>query len=293
MQRVSVGLWCGGLIGILASPALANSRLAIGYDTSAFENLVLTQGAVSLKINYAPQDARNFSDRNLHYELSYQDEPRQTVETFTFSLAQFQLTDLDSDGTPEVVVQNYTGGAHCCTNYVVHHWDAAAQQFQALETGYLDGYGGEFEDLDGDGFSEFVSYDNAFLYAFGSYAESYPPSLIYTYGNGTLTNTTRNYPEPLQARADAMRQAFDQAERNGYRSNAILAGYVAQNSLLGTAAYEAAWQFMRDHYNPADDWGLSHLDDSGAVIQQYPDFPTALRAFLIQNSYLDEAGNPL
>ena len=43
----------------------------------------------------------------------------------------------------------------------------------------LDGDGYSFEDILGKGYSYLVSNDNAFLYAFDSYAGSYPPIKIH------------------------------------------------------------------------------------------------------------------
>jgi hypothetical protein len=65
--------------------------------------------------------------------------------------------------------------------------------------------------------------------------------------------------------------------------NGILAGYVAQKILLGE--YEDGWKFMLANYDRSDDSGLD-ISRNNEVVGKYRDFPTALRAFLIEQGYL-------
>ncbi len=169
---------------------------------------------------------------------------------------------------------------------VIYTWQK--DKFIREETGFLDGSGGCFEDLDGDNNYEFVTVDNAFLYAFSSYAASFPPSKIYTFQQGKLADVTRKYPQELRKTLAAMLKAFQLAKKEKAEVNGILAGYVAQKILLGE--YEEAWQFLLANYDKNSDWGLDIYGES-TVIGKYPDFPTALRAFLLKNGYLSENAN--
>jgi len=72
--------------------------------------------------------------------------------------------------------------------------------------------------------------------------------------------------------------------------NGILAGYVAQKALLGE--YEEGWKFMLANYDRTSEWGLAIYQEN-REIGKYPNFPTALRAFLIQQGYLDKNGKPI
>lgn len=290
MKKTSILFALAGVAAV-APPVLAEPSLVINYNTSAFENLILQNGDISVTVSYTPRIPGQVAENNLRYELFYQGQSQQSIEASAYNHAEFRVQDLDNDDMPEVVVQDFSGGAHCCTNHVVYRWQPDSEDFTALETGYRDGLGGEFRDLDGDGYSEFMTVDNAFLYRFSSYAGSYPPQQIFTYREGTLTETTRSFPELLQSGADDMREAFDQLrQREDRYGNGILAGYVAQSSLLGPEAYEMAWQFMLEHYDGEEPWGLGIRDEAGEIVDQHSDFPTALRAFLIETGYLDESG---
>ncbi|MEO1590444.1 MAG: VCBS repeat-containing protein [Cyanobacteria bacterium J06632_22] len=292
MKAIGKNLVATGMLltlGAAISPALAVPQLEISNDTSSFENVELTDGEIGIRVDYTHYSEVELDDDNLTYELLYQGEAQTTVTTFAWLFANVQLRDLDSDGVSELIVQNYSGGAHCCTNTAIHRWDGT--QFTTVETGFLDGLGVSFADLDNNGQTELILADQSFLYKFGSYIESFPPEVILTYQAGTLVDTTYQYPDRIQAQAEAAKAAFlaVQAEHN-LTSNAMLASYVALSSQIGQM--ETAWQFMLDNYDPDLDWGLTIYNTSGEVVGTHADFPTALRRFLIEQGYLDAAGQP-
>lgn len=272
------------------NPALAQTRIDIDYETPAFENRELTVGAVKVLVNYKPfnlDQGDSFEDNNLSYRIFYNGVEQSKQEAFTLYSGSIFLEDLDENELPEVVVSTFSGGAHCCTNFQIYTWQK--DQFIETETGYLDGYGGEFKDLNGDGKIEFVTADNAFLYQFSSYAGSFPPSQILSFNNGEFNNVTRQYSQELKSTAWQMYQAFVTAKQEGYEVNGILAGYVAQKILLGE--YEDGWKFMLANCDRTSDWGLE-IYQGEEVVGRYPDFPTALRAFLIEEGYLNKNGRP-
>lgn len=293
-------LHLSGLLGVglsgacwlgTASSASAQTALRINYDTSSFENVELSAGNVGVRVSYTHyQEVEEPDDNNLSYQLIYQDEAQTVLETFAWTFAEFELLDLDSDGTDEVIVRNYSGGAHCCTNTTIHRWDGDA--FSAVETGYLDGLGGDLADLNGDGYMEIAIPHQAFLYRFGSYAESFPPVTFFTYRDGELVESTREFPSLIRGQAESMKETFLAVqEEEDYVSNSLLASYVAQQAVLDEE-FETAWKFMLDNYRREDSWGLA-IYEEGEQVGEHADFPTALKAFLIETEYLGEDGLPL
>jgi hypothetical protein len=90
--------------------------------------------------------------------------------------------DLNGDSFPDVVVETYSGGAHCCFGTQVYSLrpDAAVLILQKPESNA----GGYFEDLDADGVSEFVTYEDSFAYQYCPYAAGVSVKVIMAYDHG-------------------------------------------------------------------------------------------------------------
>jgi len=102
------------------------------------------------------------------------------------------IADLDGDGEPEVLVDLYTGGAHCCFYTVVLRYDG--HSYEAVTHLWGDpGY--ELSDLDHDGRPELVSADDRFADQFTAYASSLLPVQVWRYDHGMLTDVTSQYPD--------------------------------------------------------------------------------------------------
>ncbi|GAB4458302.1 MAG: hypothetical protein OHK0037_01950 [Elainellaceae cyanobacterium] len=271
----------------IALPLLLSSSATseeIEFSDAAERMRELSDGPIQLRLTYG-SNAETWSGE-LRYEVFYNGkrEIEQTQESSLYGAASLQ--DLDADGVAEVIIRTYSGGAHCCTTHTIHSWQG--DRFTTTDTGFRDGEGGSFQDLDGDGQLEFVSVDNAFLYAFSSYAGSFPPSQIWTLQNGQFVDVTRQHPEELRAIANQMREAVLTIQSDTNEVNGILAGYVAQMILLGKQ--EQGWAFMLANYDRTSDWGLEIYEGERAI-GRHPGFPAALKAFLIEQGYLTADGS--
>lgn len=276
---------------LITFPVFAKTSLEIDGDT-ILKDKEIRSGLIKVIVNYKPnnlaQDTNEEPIENLSYKIFYTDVLY--VEDKAFSMTApvgVDLQDLDNNGTDEVIVRTFSGGAHCCTSYYIYTWQK--NKFFKADTGFLDGAGGVFEDINKDGKVEFITSDNSFLYLFSSYAASFPPTQIYNFQNGKFIDVTRRFPKPLKERLQDMYQAFLTVKKEGYERNGILAGYVAQKILLGE--YESGWKFMLANYDRSSDWGLDIYQGEN-IVGKYPDFPTALKTFLMTRGYLDKNGNP-
>jgi hypothetical protein len=142
------------------------------------------------------------------------------------------VDDLDGDGEPEVIVDLYTGGAHCCYVSRFYRWDGAT--YVPADRNFGDpGY--RIQDLDGDGVKELVTADYRFGYAFTAFAFSLMPLRIYDLRAGSWQLVTTHYPD--RVRADAKRNwgYFRKAGRQGEPRGAI-AAWTADQLMLGHRA---------------------------------------------------------
>ena len=91
-------------------------------------------------------------------------------------------SDLNADGYPDVIVETYSGGAHCCFGTQVFSLrpNGAALILQKPESNA----GGYFEDLNADGISEFVTYEDSLAYQYCPYAAGVSAKVIMAYDPG-------------------------------------------------------------------------------------------------------------
>src|SRR5438034_7389546 len=110
------------------------------------------------------------------------------------------VRDLDGDGEPEVLVDLFTGGAHCCAVSLVLRWDAGARRYRSTFR-YWGNYGRRIVDLDHDGRPEFSAFDERFIYEYSAYVFSSAPIRILAYRHGAFVDVTRRFPEQIRRNA--------------------------------------------------------------------------------------------
>jgi hypothetical protein len=198
---------------------------------------------------------------------------------------------LDSAGTRYLMWQAYTGGAHCC--FHIQLIIPEGPQRGVLDLGMFD-----MEmmrrppiDVDGDGRVDFVMRDDRFLYAFASYAASFAPPRILNIESGRVVDVSA---------AARYRRLFEEAasearplclDRGSGDRNGACAAFVAASARTGN--FEAAWREMLGGYERDSGYDFPQgcraaAADACPAGQEitYPDFPTALRAFLLRAGYL-------
>ena len=149
------------------------------------------------------------------------------------------LVDLDGDAEPEVLVDLYTGGAHCCATTLVWYLDGTGYSRRVLSLG---DQGYRLRDLDADGRPEIVTADDRFAYAFTAFAYSWFPPLVFDWRDHGFADVTRNFPGRVRADLAAIRKALPRARRDG-DPRGLVAAYVADEYLLGRG--KAARAYLR------------------------------------------------
>ena len=192
--------------------------------------------------------------------------------------------------SPQVVVKNNSGGAHCCTKTTIFSRDMAQSTWSEVEGKPLDGDGYWFEDLDGDGIMELLSIDNNFLYAFDSYAGSVAPIQIAKLQNGKIEDVSTTPAMHARLVQDLAGIEFEAKIRPEiWKENGFLAGWVASKIRLGDG--EAAWAKVA--HNMKEDTGFGpQVCTSGQKIDDCPSdnlkpIPVlkGLAVFLKENGY--------
>jgi hypothetical protein len=138
------------------------------------------------------------------------------------------VIDLEHNGQPDVVLDLFSGGAHCCVIEQVFSFDAGAGTYVKTERNFGDP-GDRIEDLRHDGHFEFVTADDSFAYAFTDYAASGLPIQILTFSNRHFTNVTRSYPKLIANDAARWLRAY----KHHYQDSVgLIAAWAADEYLL-------------------------------------------------------------
>ncbi len=192
--------------------------------------------------------------------------------------------------SPQVVVTNFSGGAHCCTTTTFIVKEKPNAPWSLITSPELDGEGYWFEDVNGDGTMELVSVDNRFLYSFGSYAGSFAPIEIHQLIAGKIMDVSTN-----QAMRGRLVQDLAGIEYSAnvtpdtWKQNGFLAGWVASKIRLGQG--DEAWALFMKNYEKENGFGPQECT-SGQKVADCPNdnlkaipIPKALAGFLRDNGY--------
>jgi hypothetical protein len=187
-----------------------------GYDAMA---LSITRGGVPL-VNEAPT-VRGCQQPNCW--------PANGTEADSVKVA-----DLDGDAEPEVVLDLYTAGAHCCFASIIYRFNGSS--FDRLEHSFADA-GYRLRDLDGDARPEFVSADTRFNYRFASFAGSANPLRVFSLEHGALRDVTRGFAADIRKDAARWWRIFQGRKHSANREPlGALAGWVGDEYLVGNRA---------------------------------------------------------
>lgn len=190
-----------------------------------------------------------------------------------------------TDPVAQVLVSSFSGGAHCCVRLLV--LESREGAWRTSDLGSWDGDSVALPtDLDGDGDREFQFRDQAFLYAFAPYADSWSPPVVEALVNGRVEDVSDAPGYRAVFTSDAAQTRTACLER----SNGACASYVASSARAGHL--DAAWAEMLDAYDQAADWDLpvacrirtSAACPAGAELM-FSTYPEALQWFLGEHGY--------
>ena len=143
------------------------------------------------------------------------------------------VLDVDANGEPEVVLELYSGGAHCCYTDQVFSFDAATNSYVETQRNFLSA-AANLEDLGRDGKSEFVSADGRFEGVFTDNARSGLPVQIFDFAGRKFTDVTRHYAALIKQDAARWWGLFQSNLDDGV---GYIAAWAADEDLLGRESH--------------------------------------------------------
>jgi subtilisin-like proprotein convertase family protein len=154
------------------------------------------------------------------------------------------VRDLDGDHEPEVVLDVWTGGAHCCTVSRIYRYEQRRYRVTSHDWGNVfPPY--RIVDFGRDGRLELRSADDRFAYVFTAFAGSLFPVQIWRYDRGRMLDVTRRFPGIVARDVDDLHRTYRRWLRDKMDVRGVLAAWMADMALLGReqegwAALEAA-----------------------------------------------------
>jgi hypothetical protein len=139
--------------------------------------------------------------------------------------------DLDGAGAPELVLELYTGGAHCC--FVDQVFDFSSSRPLKIELDLADS-GARIVTIGGKPLLE--SADDSFAYEFTDYGDSGSPILLLRYLGGRFEDVTRSHPQLVDADASRWWRASQTTMGHKGDARGVLAAWAADEAVLGQAS---------------------------------------------------------
>ena len=222
--------------------------------------VTIEMGSVRARVSCEPESDRSTFCAAKHLEIFRDDQPS-FQEGFLGPPAYLdgndvhkalEVVDRDGDGDPEVLLNLYSGGAHCCFSTRIYSFTRNPPHYTALLHDWGNpGY--RLEDLDHDGKLELVTGDDRFAAVFTSFAASRLPPRIFRFSAGGLEDVTRSFPAFLEKDSNEVWAAFQQLspkDSTGNDVRGLAAAYVADEYLLGRGS--EGWRRVLEAYKKPD-----------------------------------------
>jgi hypothetical protein len=180
---------------------------------------------------------------------------------------------------PNVLVDLFTGGAHCCSVAQVFS-ESTAGTWSEVEHNFGDpGYRVATVGTGTSAAKVFITADDSFAYAFTDYADSGLPLQILSLQNGRFVDVTSQYRSLIKADAARWLRAYKSMAPKFADSVGVIAPWVADEARLGNASQ--AFDYLRQQAS------LGHLNGGPyPVTKGGTAYVAHLRRLLVKDGYL-------
>ena len=188
------------------------------------------------------------------------------------------VLDLEHNGRPDVVLELFTGGAHCCSVDQIFSWDPRTKAYVETQRNFGDP-GALIVDLGHNHRYELRTADDSFAYEFTAYAFSGLPIEILTFSHRHFTNVTRRYPSLIARDAAVWLKAYKSTAPSYQGSTGLIAAWAADEDLLGNSSMVSSYL--------SQEANAGHLKSGeGNVLPSGTKFVAKLQRFLRAHGYL-------
>jgi hypothetical protein len=182
------------------------------------------------------------------------------MRTYEGRLGRIEGFDLDNDGKTEVLVEYYSGGAHCCTTLEAYR--LSGDKLVYLDSIFWGNGGYVVKDLNSDGKYEIEGDNDMFAYAFTAYAGNRSFLRIYDFANDRFVDATSQFRPLVMDKIRSLEKDLSEATKNpidcsgdGFSTNAgevktILAAILGSYHSIGNSSM--GYELIDKTYNCPD-----------------------------------------
>lgn len=242
--------------GYRCAPYTAFPTLRLGHHasvTETFDGYKATFRATSTKqdsISYGPNGMPFTGDLTVSRHGRSWTLPRAS-DTKDFQIDDLCVVRFTPGTTPGVLVEGYTGGAHCCELPVLYAYDRSSGDYVKALDMTPNNYESSLAFDNNGGFRPRLvgtrvllqSEDDHFAYTFGCYACTPMPMVLDDFNGGVLRSVTKKYPAIIEAEAASFLKSatlYAKGERSpslsGIGPFGALAAWVADECAVGHGA---------------------------------------------------------
>ena len=187
------------------------------------------------------------------------------------------IVHLSSSGDAAVVLDLFSGGAHCCA--IEQVFSIGATSHVTRREHNFGNPGVRLVKLGSGATTYFLSANDAFAYEFTDYAASGMPIEILSFSHSSFHNVTKNFPRLIAGDAAQWMRAFKSQASSKYQDSVgVIAAWAADEDMLGHSRAVATFlsaQASAGHLRSALD----------PVVASGKKFVVALQAFLRRQGY--------
>lgn len=129
-------------------------------------------------------------------------------------ITSIEADDLEGNGKKLILIEYYTGGAHCCE--YVEACQFINGKFVSLDTIYWGNVSYKLVDLKKDGKLELEGYNDMFAYAFTNFAQSAFAYAIYKFKNGKFYLANSEFKEQVENNIKELKGYLDDYLKSGF-----------------------------------------------------------------------------
>ncbi len=222
-----------------------------GSSNAAFNDPIWVKSEIGSFKNYEVQVFNNYDTGEGYFEIFKNGKSIYREDGFAFKIGLIHDNktiamgmDITGDGIPDLVVSEWTGGAHCCFKFHIFEIGRTFKKIAVLDGG--DELGSHFEDINNDKKLEFITRDWTFQYWKTDFAASPAPRVILRYSKGKYSIAEDLMFKPGPERAEFRKKAKEiKSEKSWRKGNPppVLWGYMLD--LIYTGHEDLALKFIK------------------------------------------------